>query len=261
MFTVAGRVPPAAAARQRRPPADAAGPARRPGRRRRLGAACSARNRPSPTLTDYLRDAPPRAATRWSTGCGGPRSTGRSCASWTPALRELADAPPDVVEQVVLEAKYAGYIDRQAAQVERFQRLESRPIPAHFDYAAVPQLRAEAREKLGRIRPASLGPGEPHQRHQPGRPGSAAVLSRVRSGMRQSEPSGNREQDLGNDRDAGPGNMGKDAMRSQAIPIREASEQQRSGDRRQDSRHGVICHDRAKFDDRAQCAWIARKCV
>ena len=61
------------------------------------------------------------------------------------------------MEQVILEAKYAGYIDRQAAQIERFQRMESRPIPAHFDYAAVPQLRAEAKEKLGRIRPANLG--------------------------------------------------------------------------------------------------------
>ncbi len=65
--------------------------------------------------------------------------------------------PPEVIEQVTLEAKYAGYIDRQANQIERFQRMESRPIPAHFDYAAVPQLRAEAREKLGRIRPANLG--------------------------------------------------------------------------------------------------------
>jgi tRNA uridine 5-carboxymethylaminomethyl modification enzyme len=73
-----------------------------------------------------------------------------------PALEEW-DGVPDAVEQVVLEAKYSGYVERQAAQVERFQRLESRPIPAHFDYAAVPQLRAEAKEKLGRIRPASLG--------------------------------------------------------------------------------------------------------
>jgi tRNA uridine 5-carboxymethylaminomethyl modification enzyme len=73
-----------------------------------------------------------------------------------PSLREL-DAPADAVEQVVLETKYAGYIERQAAQVERFQRLESRPIPPHFDYAACPQLRAEAREKLARVRPASLG--------------------------------------------------------------------------------------------------------
>jgi tRNA uridine 5-carboxymethylaminomethyl modification enzyme len=70
---------------------------------------------------------------------------------------EALETPPDALEQVVLEAKYSGYIDRQAAQVERFQKLESRPIPPHFDYAAVPQLRAEAKEKLGRIRPASLG--------------------------------------------------------------------------------------------------------
>ena len=73
-----------------------------------------------------------------------------------PMLRAF-DASPAAVEQVVLEAKYSGYIDRQAAQVERFQRLESRPIPSHFDYMAVPQLRAEAKEKLTRIRPTNLG--------------------------------------------------------------------------------------------------------
>jgi tRNA uridine 5-carboxymethylaminomethyl modification enzyme len=86
----------------------------------------------------------------------------RTEVSWA-QLREMApaleewDACPDVVEQVVLEAKYSGYVERQAAQVERFQRLESRPIPTHFDYGAVPQLRAEAKEKLTRIRPANLG--------------------------------------------------------------------------------------------------------
>jgi tRNA uridine 5-carboxymethylaminomethyl modification enzyme len=63
----------------------------------------------------------------------------------------------DAIEQVVLETKYAGYVDRQAAAIERFQRLESKTIPTHFDYAAVPQLRAEAKERLSRIRPASLG--------------------------------------------------------------------------------------------------------
>src|SRR5262249_7220363 len=73
-----------------------------------------------------------------------------------PALREMP-LPAHVREQVVLEAKYAGYIGRQAAEVERFRKLESRPIPPHFDYDAVFQLRVEAREKLGRIRPATLG--------------------------------------------------------------------------------------------------------
>jgi tRNA uridine 5-carboxymethylaminomethyl modification enzyme len=73
-----------------------------------------------------------------------------------PTLRGF-EAPAEAIEQVVLEAKYAGYIERQAVQVERFQRLESRPIPAHFDFQAVPQLRAEAKEKLTRIRPSNLG--------------------------------------------------------------------------------------------------------
>jgi tRNA uridine 5-carboxymethylaminomethyl modification enzyme len=69
----------------------------------------------------------------------------------------LPEAPADAIEQVVLETKYSGYIERQAEQVERFQRMESRPIPSHFDYTAIPQLRAEAKEKLSRIRPASIG--------------------------------------------------------------------------------------------------------
>jgi tRNA uridine 5-carboxymethylaminomethyl modification enzyme len=73
-----------------------------------------------------------------------------------PPLREW-DARPDVVEQVALEVKYAGYIGRQAEQVERFQKMENRPIPAAFDYAAIPQLRVEAREKLSRVRPANIG--------------------------------------------------------------------------------------------------------
>src|SRR5205814_583114 len=67
-------------------------------------------------------------------------------AGWCP---QAAGFVPEVIEQVVLEAKYAGYIDRQAAQVDRFHRMESKTIPSHFDYAAIPQLRFEAREKLG----------------------------------------------------------------------------------------------------------------
>ena len=63
-----------------------------------------------------------------------------------------------MVEQVVLEAKYSGYIDRQAAEVERFRRMERQAqFPPHFDFASIPQLRHEAREKLTRVRPASLG--------------------------------------------------------------------------------------------------------
>ena len=93
--------------------------------------------------------------------------------TWSHAFRVFS---PDVVEQVVLEAKYAGYIDRRAAQVERFQRLEGKPIPHTFDYHAIPQLRHEAKEKLHTIRLASLGQARPHQRHPSGRSRRAFAL-------------------------------------------------------------------------------------
>jgi tRNA uridine 5-carboxymethylaminomethyl modification enzyme len=73
-----------------------------------------------------------------------------------PSLGECSEQA-GVVEQVVLETKYAGHIDKQAQQIERFRQMESRRIPTHFDYAAVSQLRMEAREKLSHVRPASLG--------------------------------------------------------------------------------------------------------
>jgi tRNA uridine 5-carboxymethylaminomethyl modification enzyme len=64
---------------------------------------------------------------------------------------------PDVIAQVSTEAKYNGYIGRQVEQIERFRRLEDKPIPPDVDYRAISQLRAEAREKFDRIRPISLG--------------------------------------------------------------------------------------------------------
>jgi tRNA uridine 5-carboxymethylaminomethyl modification enzyme len=104
--------------------------------------------------------------------------------AWCP--EELAWFAPEVVEQVVLEAKYAGYIDRQARQVERFHQLESRPIPPHFDYAAVPQLRAEAKEKLSRIRPASLGQASRISGISPA--DLAVLLIYLKSGISHSSP-------------------------------------------------------------------------
>lgn len=73
-----------------------------------------------------------------------------------PTLEEVDDRLGEV-EQVTITAKYRGYIDRQAAQVDRFRRLEAKPLPPDLDYQAVAQLRAEAREKFDRVRPQSLG--------------------------------------------------------------------------------------------------------
>jgi tRNA uridine 5-carboxymethylaminomethyl modification enzyme len=65
--------------------------------------------------------------------------------------------PDDVAEQVELEAKYAGYVRRQMEQVARAERLETLRIPESLEYDAVRGLRAEARERLSRIRPLTIG--------------------------------------------------------------------------------------------------------
>ena len=71
-------------------------------------------------------------------------------------LPELAAVPAEVAAQVAYDAKYAGYIARQQIDIDRQQRLAARRIPANLDYEAVPHLRAEAREKLARVRPSIL---------------------------------------------------------------------------------------------------------
>lgn len=65
--------------------------------------------------------------------------------------------PPDVAEQVEIEATYAHYIAAQRGQVARVAGMEARAIPPRFDYSSLPSLRAEAREKLQAIRPLTLG--------------------------------------------------------------------------------------------------------
>ncbi len=60
-------------------------------------------------------------------------------------------------EQVEIEAKYAGYIEKQRAEVARFRRLEERRIPPGLDYQRLSGLRTEAQEKLSYVRPATVG--------------------------------------------------------------------------------------------------------
>jgi tRNA uridine 5-carboxymethylaminomethyl modification enzyme len=63
----------------------------------------------------------------------------------------------EVVEQVEIEIKYAGYFQRQNEQIRRFRLLENRTLPESLDYRALTGLSKEAREKLNKIRPGSLG--------------------------------------------------------------------------------------------------------
>jgi tRNA uridine 5-carboxymethylaminomethyl modification enzyme len=58
---------------------------------------------------------------------------------------------------VQIEAKYAGYIEKQRAEVARFRRLEDRRIPTDLDYGGLVGLRAEAQERLACVRPVTVG--------------------------------------------------------------------------------------------------------
>ena len=75
-------------------------------------------------------------------------------ASFDPERPELSAAVTDEVE---IQIKYAGYLTRQEKQVEEFRKEEARLLPENLDYAAIPGLRLEAREKLAAIRPMSIG--------------------------------------------------------------------------------------------------------
>jgi len=69
---------------------------------------------------------------------------------------ELADLDQQVQQQVIYDVRYSGYVQRQAATVEKHRRLAHRKIPDHFDYDSLVHLRREAKEKLSRFRPTSL---------------------------------------------------------------------------------------------------------
>jgi tRNA uridine 5-carboxymethylaminomethyl modification enzyme len=63
----------------------------------------------------------------------------------------------EVIQQVEIAIKYAGYIERQEVEVEKFKTLEDKRIPDSFEFSSVPSLRLEARQKLSKIRPTTIG--------------------------------------------------------------------------------------------------------
>ncbi len=77
------------------------------------------------------------------------------------ALKEVdPQRPPlskDVYEQAAIQIRYQGYIEKQKEQVEQYKKLESRVLPETIDYSAIQGLRIEARQKLARVRPRSIG--------------------------------------------------------------------------------------------------------
>lgn len=93
---------------------------------------------------------------------------------------ELGGIAPDIVEQVETDGHYAAYLDRQAADVAAFRRDEALAIPAWLDYAAIPGLSTELRERLGTIRPLNLGQAARIEGATPG--AMTALIAEIRRG-------------------------------------------------------------------------------
>jgi tRNA uridine 5-carboxymethylaminomethyl modification enzyme len=70
---------------------------------------------------------------------------------------ECASTEEEVAEQVEIQVKYAGYIQRQGEEVTRLRKLEEMRLPPGMDYCRIPGLSTEVKEKLNRVRPLSIG--------------------------------------------------------------------------------------------------------
>ncbi|WP_183353793.1 tRNA uridine-5-carboxymethylaminomethyl(34) synthesis enzyme MnmG [Geomonas silvestris] len=80
-----------------------------------------------------------------------------TCEDLSRIYPEIMELPEAVREQLGIQIKYQGYINRQLEQVDRAVKLESAKIPADMDYLSIPGLSTEVREKLDRFRPDTLG--------------------------------------------------------------------------------------------------------
>jgi tRNA uridine 5-carboxymethylaminomethyl modification enzyme len=66
-------------------------------------------------------------------------------------------APPEIIEQLDIQARYDGYVRRQLAEVRRQRATETLAIPEGFDFGSLDGLTFEAKDKLARLRPMTLG--------------------------------------------------------------------------------------------------------
>ena len=111
----------------------------------------------SPALNEMLsqRDsAPVTNSARLADLLRRPQVTYEDIAPFDPERPEL---PKSVTDEVEIQIKYAGYLERQLKQVEEFKKEENRRLPEDMDYESVVGLRLEARQKLSEIRPMSIG--------------------------------------------------------------------------------------------------------
>ncbi len=112
---------------------------------------------PSAQVNEYLKSV---GSTPVSTGVRASDMLKRPEVTYdgmAPLDKDRPDLPVDVKEQVEITLKYEGYINRQIAQANQFKRMENKKIPDNIDYSQIGGLRIEARQKLEKLRPASIG--------------------------------------------------------------------------------------------------------
>ncbi len=112
---------------------------------------------PSDALSGLLvsrETTPPGGAVRVSELLKRPRVTYEDLAPFDPGRPPL---PREITEQAEIEIKYEGYIKKQLQHVQQMKRLEELMLPEDTEYSKIEGLRLEAREKLGKIRPKSIG--------------------------------------------------------------------------------------------------------
>jgi tRNA uridine 5-carboxymethylaminomethyl modification enzyme len=114
-----------------------------------------------PRLTEVVRQRLVKAQIEEISGpCTAAQLLRRQGVSYKTLLEALEiDSVQDIetYEEIELQVKYSGYIKRQLQQIGRFKKLESKPIPISFDYDGTPGFSREVREKLKKVRPASIG--------------------------------------------------------------------------------------------------------
>ncbi|KEF38021.1 glucose-inhibited division protein A [Schinkia azotoformans MEV2011] len=105
-------------------------------------------------LIQQLGGSPLKDGARASDLLKRPEMTYELLMQLAPSEEEL---PVDVTEQVEIQIKYAGYIEKSLQQVERMKKMEDKKIPIDIDYNAITGIASEARQKLSQIRPLSVG--------------------------------------------------------------------------------------------------------
>ncbi|WP_413377101.1 tRNA uridine-5-carboxymethylaminomethyl(34) synthesis enzyme MnmG [Alkalihalobacillus sp. 1P02AB] len=106
-------------------------------------------------LLEKANSTPLQEAVRASAFLKRPELTYQDVASVIPASEQ--DINEDIAEQVEIQVKYEGYIEKQLQQVERAKKMDKKKIPDNLDYFAINGLATEAKQKLSQVRPLSVG--------------------------------------------------------------------------------------------------------